>query len=93
MGTIAASVLLMRWELLSAIMMFFASTFNVKCRKASHNAMAFMFTGIGIGMACWFVMGLAGMTLSIAEVRNFWQITRDVFIQMISTTPPDYPLP
>nr|WP_024965973.1 YjcB family protein [Pantoea sp. IMH] len=93
MGTIAASVMLMRWELLSAVMMFFASTFNVKCRKASRNAMAFMFTGIGIGMACWFVMGLAGIRVSAAELQNFWHITKDVFIQVISTTPPEYPLP
>lgn len=93
MGTIAASVVLMRWELLSAVMMFFASTFNVKCRKASRNAMAFMFTGIGIGMACWFVMGLAGITVSAAGLQNFWHITKDVFIQVISTTPPEYPLP
>lgn len=93
MGTITASVMLMRWELLSAVMMFIASTFNVQCRKASRNAMAFVFTGIGIGMSCWFVTGLLGMTLSMENLYNFWHITKDVFINIMSQTPPDWPMP
>ncbi|MBJ9999734.1 MULTISPECIES: YjcB family protein [Erwiniaceae] len=93
MGTITASVMLMRWELLSAVMMFIASTFNVQCRKASRNAMAFVFTGIGIGMSCWFVTGLLGMTLSMENLYNFWHITKDVFINVMSQTPPDWPMP
>ena len=93
MGTITASVMLMRWELLSAVMMFIASTFNVQCRKASCNAMAFVFTGIGIGMSCWFVTGLLGITLSMENLYNFWHITKDVFINVMSQTPPDWPMP
>lgn len=93
MGTITASVMLMRWELLSAVMMFIASTFNVQCRKASRNAMAFVFTGIGIGMSCWFVTGLLGITLSMENLYNFWHITKDVFINVMSQTPPDWPIP
>jgi len=93
MGTITASVMLMRWELLSAVMMFIASTFNVQCRKASRNAMAFVFTGIGIGMSCWFVTGLLGITLSMENLYNFWHITKDVFINVMSQTPPEWPMP
>lgn len=93
MGTITASVLLMRWELLSAVMMFLASTFNVKCRQASRNAMAFVFTGIGIGMSCWFVTGLLGITLSMENLHNFWHISKEVFIDVMSRTPPEWPLP
>ncbi|MBK0032851.1 YjcB family protein [Erwinia sp. S43] len=93
MGTITASVMLMRWELLSAVMMFIASTFNVQCRKASRNAMAFVFTGIGIGMSCWFVTGLLGISLSMENLYNFWHITKDVFINVMSQTPPDWPMP
>lgn len=63
-GTLAASFLAMRWERLSAMMMFFASQLHVQCRRSSRNAMAFIFTGVGIGMACWFVTGLLGMTLA-----------------------------
>lgn len=93
MGTITASVMLMRWGLLSAIMMFFASTFNVKCRKASRNAMAFVFTGIGIGMSCWFVTGLLGITLSMDNVYYFWHSTKEVFIDVLSQTPANWTLP
>lgn len=93
MGTITASVMLMRWGLLSAVMMFFASTFNVKCRRASRNAMAFVFTGIGIGMSCWFVTGLLGITLSMENLYNFWHTTRDVFVEVMSQAPAEWPMP
>lgn len=93
MGTITASFMLMRWGLLSAVMMFLASTFNVKCRKGSHRAMAFVFTGIGIGMSCWFVTGLLGITLSMDNVYTFWHTTKDVFVEVMSQTPTDWPLP
>ncbi|MFG1173122.1 YjcB family protein [Erwiniaceae bacterium CAU 1747] len=93
MGTITASVMLMRWELLSAVMMFLASTFNVQCRKASRNAMAFVFTGIGIGMSCWFVTGLLGITLSMDNLYNFWHITKEVFFEVINHAPTDWPMP
>lgn len=93
MATITTSVILMRWELLSAVMMFFASTFNVQCRKASRNVMAFAFTGIGIGMSCWFVTGLLGITLSMDNLNNFWTITKEVFVDVMSRTPADWPMP
>ncbi|MFU9136933.1 YjcB family protein [Erwinia tasmaniensis] len=93
MGTLTTSLVLMRWELVSAVMMFLASTFNVRCRKSSHNAMAFIFTGIGIGMSCWFVTGLLGMTLNMSNLQNFWHVTKAVFIDVMSHTPADYPMP
>lgn len=93
MGTLTASVVLMRWELLSAVMMFFASTFKIKCRQSSRNAMAFVFSGIGIGMSCWFVTGLLGITLSMENVHHFWNITKDVFIEVMSKTPTEWPMP
>lgn len=93
MGTLTASLVLMRWELVSAVMMFFASTFNVKCRQRSHRGMAFIFTGVGIGMSCWFVTGLLGITLSMENLHNFWQITKTVFVDVMSQAPTDYPLP
>ena len=93
MGTLTASLVLMRWELVSAVMMFFASTFTVKCRQRSRNGMAFIFTGVGIGMSCWFVTGLLGITLSMDNLSNFWHITKAVFVEVISHTPADYPLP
>ncbi|WNN44012.1 MULTISPECIES: YjcB family protein [Winslowiella] len=93
MGTLTASVLLMRWELLSAVMMFFASTFKIKCRQKSRNAMAFIFSGIGIGMSCWFVTGLFGITLSMENVNHFWDVSKDVFVDVMSQAPANWPMP
>ncbi|KOC88614.1 YjcB family protein [Winslowiella iniecta] len=93
MGTLTASVLLMRWELLSAVMMFFASTFKIKCRQSSRNAMAFIFSGIGIGMSCWFVTGLLGITLSMDNVNHFWDVSKNVFVDVMSQAPANWPMP
>ena len=74
-------------------MMFFASTFNVYCRKASRNFMAFIFTGIGIGMSCWFVTGLMGISLSMEHLRYIWHTTKDVAETMVTQMPGDWPMP
>lgn len=87
MSTIATGFIMMRWELLSAVMMFLASQLNVVCRKASRNGMAFVFT------SCWFVMGLMGMSFNLAGVMQFWASFKDVFIDVMSQTPTAFPLP
>lgn len=93
MSTLTASLMMARWELVSAVMMFLASTVNVKCRQTSHRGIAIVFTGIGIGMSCWFVTGLLGITLSMENLHNFWNITKSVVVEVMSHTPPDYPMP
>jgi len=91
MGTLASSFVMMRWELLSAVMMFFASTLNVVCRNNSRNALAFIFSGVGISMACWFVTGLLGITLSFeVSWREMWANSKDIIIYILSHTPPDW---
>ncbi len=92
MATITTSLIVMRWELLSAIMMFFASTLKIRFRQNSHHVMAFMCGGIGLGMTCWFVTGLIGISLSMENLHNFMLITKDTFIQVMSQTPPDWPM-
>ena len=72
MSTIATGLVMMRWELLSAVMMFFASQLNVVCRKTSRNGMAFMFSSPGLFTACWFVMGLMGIHLTLEAFTQFW---------------------
>lgn len=91
MSTLTASFVMMRWELLSAMMMFFASTLNVFCRRSSHNALAFIFSGVGISMACWFVTGLLGITLSVELVhwREAWDNLKDMVMFVMTQTPPD----
>ncbi|EFE94801.1 YjcB family protein [Serratia odorifera] len=93
MSAIATGFIMMRWELLSAVMMFFASQLNVVCRKASRNGMAFMFSSLGLFTAIWFVMGLMGITITLEGLSHFWSVTKDVFIEVMSKTPTDYPMP
>lgn len=91
MATLASSFVMMRWEFISAVMMFFASTLNVVCRNHSRNALAFIFSGVGISMACWFVTGLLGITLSLeVSWRELWANSKDLFIYILSHTPPDW---
>jgi hypothetical protein len=93
MATLTTSLIVMRWELLSAIMMFFASTLKIRFRQNSHHVMALMCGGIGLGMSCWFVTGLLGITLSLENLHNFMEITKNAFIQVMSQTPADWPMP
>jgi hypothetical protein len=93
MATLTTSLIVMRWELLSALMMFFASTMKIKLRQNSHHVMALMCGGVGVAMSCWFVTGLLGITLSMENVHNFMSITKEAFIQVMSQTPADWPMP
>lgn len=93
MSTIATGFIMMRWELLSAVMMFIASQLNVVCRKASRNGMAFIFSSLGLFTTIWFVMGLMGITLTVESVSHFWAVSKDVFIDVMSQMPTDWPIP
>lgn len=84
---------MMRWELLSAIMMFMASSMNVLCRKSSRNVMAFVFSGVGVGMACWFVTGLLGISLTAELGHHVWENIKQGVLYMLAHTPPDSPYP
>lgn len=93
MSTLTTGFMMMRWELLSALMMFLASQMNVVCRQTSKNTLAFMCSGLGLSMTCWFVMGLMGMTFSIEAISQFWMTSKGVFIDIMSQTPPNWPMP
>ncbi|MCE0490237.1 YjcB family protein [Pantoea sp. Mb-10] len=93
MATLTTSLLVMRWELLSAIMMFFASTLKIKMRQRSHPVIALMFGGLGVGMSCWFVTGLLGITLSMENLHNFMEISKTAFVNAMSQAPAEWPMP
>lgn len=93
MSTIATGFIMMRWELLSAVMMFIASQLNVVCRKTSRNGMALMFSSLGVFTACWFVMGLMGISFNMAGIIHFLSATKATFIDIMSKAPANYPLP
>ncbi len=48
MATLTTGIVLMRWQLTSALLMFIASTLNIQLRKFDHGVMAFFASGIGI---------------------------------------------
>jgi len=91
MSAIATSVVLARWEILSAVVMFFASTLNINLRKASRHGLAVLTSGIGITMSCWFVMGLLGITS--ADMALYGQHAKDLFVEIMSHTPENWPMP
>jgi len=93
MNTLTTGFMMMRWELLSALMMFFASQLNVVCRQTSKNTLAFMCSGLGLSMTCWFVMGLMGMTFSVEALSHFWLTSKEVFIDIMSQQPTTWPMP
>ncbi|TPG61544.1 YjcB family protein [Ewingella americana] len=91
MGTLTASLMMMRWELLSAFLMFCTSQLNIVCRQSSRNSMAFIFSGAGLMVTCFFVMSLMGMTFNADAIAHFWAVTKDVFFDTMSKTPTDMP--
>ena len=91
MGTLTAGILMMRWELLSAFLMFCTSQLNILCRQSSRNTMAFVCSGLGLTVTCFFVMSLMGMTYNAVAIAQFWSMTKDVFFDVMSKTPTDMP--
>jgi hypothetical protein len=57
MATITTSMVLLRWPLLSAVLMFLASTLNIQFRKSDYAGLAVISTLLGLGAACWFATG------------------------------------
>ena len=90
MSTITAGFVLMRWPLISAILMFMASTLNIKLRQSHYPALAIISTLIGVSASCWFATGLLGLTT--AEMATSWLAIKDTMIEVMSQTPPNWPL-
>ena len=92
MGTLTAGIVMMRWELLSAFLMFCTSQLNIVCRQSSRNTMAFVCSGLGLTVTCFFVMSLMGISYNAEAVAQFWSVSKDVFFDVMSKTPTDMPL-
>lgn len=54
MATLTTGVVLLRWQLLSAVMMFLASTLNIRFRRSDYVGLAVISSGLGVVSACWF---------------------------------------
>lgn len=90
MATFTTSVVLLRWQLMSAILMFLASSLNIKFRKSDYIGLAIVSSGLGVVAACWFATGLLGITL--VDVAAIWHNIKSVMVEVASHTPPEWPI-
>lgn len=90
MATLTTGVVLLRWPLFSAVLMFLASTLNIQFRKADYAGLAVISTFLGVAAACWFATGLLGITLIDAAV--IWNNVKEIMVEAMSHTPPDWPV-
>ncbi|UYU31624.1 YjcB family protein [Siccibacter colletis] len=90
MATITTGVLLMRWPLLSALLMFMASTLHIQLRKTDYRGLAIVCTGLGIAAACWFATGLLGITL--LDIARVWANIKTIMVDMAYQAPPQFPV-
>ena len=90
MATITTGVVLLRWQLLSAVLMFLASTLNIRFRKSDYIGLAVISSGLGLVLACWFATGLLGITLM--DVSAIWNNIQSVMVEVMSHTPPEWPM-
>lgn len=93
MSTIATGLVMMRWELLSAVMMFFASQLNVVCRKTSRNGMAFMFSSFGPVYRLLVRDGPDGHPPYSGSLHPILVFGWDRYVDVVSTMPVDWPMP
>lgn len=52
MASITTSVILLRWPLVSAVLMFLASSMNIQLRKSDYAGLAVICSCIGLVAAC-----------------------------------------
>jgi hypothetical protein len=90
MATITTSVVLLRWPLFSAVLMFLASTLNIQFRKSDYVGLAVISTCLGVAAACWFATGLLGITL--LDMTTIWTNVKEVMVEVMSHTPPEWPV-
>ncbi|KFC05349.1 YjcB family protein [Trabulsiella guamensis ATCC 49490] len=90
MASITTGVVLLRWPLFSAVLMFLASTLNIQLRKSDYAGLAVICSGLGVAAACWFATGLLGITL--VDIVTIWGNIKDVMIEVMNQAPPEWPM-
>ncbi|WP_437887327.1 YjcB family protein [Phytobacter sp. V91] len=90
MATLTTSVVLLRWQILSAVLMFMASTLNIRFRKADYIGLAVISSGLGMVAACWFATGLLGITL--LDASSIWHNVLNIMEEMSQKAPPEWPM-
>ncbi|EKT7090570.1 YjcB family protein [Salmonella enterica] len=90
MAAITTGVVLLRWQLLSAVLMFLASTLNIRFRKSDYIGLAVISSGLGVVFACCFATGLLGITMM--DLAAIWHNIEAVMVETMSQTPPEWPM-
>lgn len=90
MATITTGVLLFRWPLLSAVLMFLASTLNIRFRKSEYIGLAAISSTLGVVAACWFATDLLG--INMIEAGAIWENMKVLMVEIMSQTPPNWPI-
>ncbi|EIA3913520.1 YjcB family protein [Salmonella enterica] len=90
MAAITTGVILLRWQLLSAVLMFLASTLNIRFRKSDYIGLAVISSGLGVVSAYWFATGLLGITMM--DLAAIWHNIEAVMVETMSQTPPEWPM-
>ncbi|ECV7371311.1 hypothetical protein ZV60_01785 [Salmonella enterica subsp. enterica serovar Typhimurium] len=90
MAAITTGVVLLRWQLLSAVLMFLASTLNIRFRKSDYIGLAVISSGLGVVSTCWFATGLLGITMM--DLAAIWHNIEAVMVETMSQTPPEWPM-
>ncbi|EBS7335692.1 hypothetical protein D6P45_20410 [Salmonella enterica subsp. enterica serovar Manhattan] len=90
MAAITTGVVLLRWQLLSAVLMFLASTLNIRFRKSDYIGLAVISSGLGVVSVCWFATGLLGITMM--DLAAIWHNIEAVMVETMSQTPPEWPM-
>ncbi|KYF09669.1 hypothetical protein AIZ23_24205, partial [Salmonella enterica subsp. enterica serovar Typhimurium] len=62
MAAISSGVVLLRWLLLSAVLMFLARTLMIRFRISDFFGLSFISSGLGVVSSCWFATGLLGIS-------------------------------
>ena len=90
MATITTGVLLFRWPLLSAVLMFLASALNIRFRKSEYIGLAAISSTLGVAAACWFATDLLGINTIAAGA--IWENMKVLMVEIMSQTPPNGPI-
>lgn len=89
MASITTSVVLLRWPGERSIDVL-ASSLNIQLRKSDYAGLAIICSCLGLAAACWFATGLLGITM--VDVAKIWGNIKDVMVEVMSQTPPEWPM-
>ena len=90
MATLTTGVVLLRWQLLSAVMMFLASTLNIRFRRSVVVGVAVIGSVRGVFPAFGFPRGFLGFTM--ADITPIWHNIGSVMIEEMNQPPPQWPM-